>query len=62
VAEEVVIEIDQRGDVTVNVNGVVGTGCTGLTKAIEDGLGVTKKRTLKPEHAQAVSRPRPVGR
>lgn len=63
-AEEIVIEIGVDGAVRLEVNGVAGTRCRDLTKAIEAGLGEVEHRAAKPELRQAAAtvRARPAGR
>lgn len=48
--QEVIIDIDERGNVTVEGKGFTGNECTALTKEIEQALGDVEKRTLKPEY------------
>ena len=50
--EEIVIDIDTDGNVTVEGKGFVGTECTALTKEIEAALGTVERRNLKPEYRQ----------
>lgn len=51
---EVVIEIDQTGKVTTEVNGCTGSGCENLTKAIEDALGTVESTERKQEFYKPV--------
>ena len=44
--------IKQDGTVTEEVIGVVGNGCQGLTKNIEEKLGVVQRVEHKPEYYQ----------
>lgn len=44
------ILIDQRGQFTVEVNGVVGQGCEALTKALEKELGSVSATQKKAEY------------
>lgn len=61
-AQEIVIDIDRSGNVTVEGKGFQGTECTALTKAIEDELGEVTDRKLKPEYRQAAPHLRTQGR
>jgi hypothetical protein len=56
--EEVVVEIDENGDVSVEVNGVKGSTCEELTRSLEEALGKVTKSTRKQEYFQNVSRNR----
>lgn len=51
--EEVIIEIDARGNVTVEGQGFVGADCKTLTKDLEAALGTVEATRLKPEYRQA---------
>ena len=44
--------IKQDGTVTEEVIGAVGSECEGLTKSIEDKLGVVQRVEYKPEYYQ----------
>jgi alcohol dehydrogenase class IV len=44
--------IDAEGNVKVDAQGVQGTGCQALTKAIEDSLGRVTADQKKPEYFQ----------
>lgn len=50
--KSVSVTIDENGNPSIEVTGVVGKACTELTKALEALLGVEANRTLKPEHAK----------
>lgn len=47
--EEITVEIMPDGEVKIEVNGVVGSGCAALTKALEESLGVTTSDEKKAE-------------
>lgn len=47
--EEITVDITPDGEVKIEVNGVVGSGCTALTKALEESLGVTTSDEKKAE-------------
>jgi hypothetical protein len=47
---EIIVEIDEVGNPTVEVIGFVGPGCTKLTEALEKVLGAKTKDTKKPEY------------
>jgi hypothetical protein len=50
--EQIIIDIDPDGTVTLEVKGVVGPGCTALTDGIRKAMGAeVVERHLKPEHA-----------
>jgi hypothetical protein len=46
------IEISAKGDVTVEANGVRGSGCQALTRGIENALGTVTADTKKTEYFQ----------
>ena len=54
-AERIKIVIGKDGGVTVDVSGVKGNGCKALTKAIQDGLGVTTSDKSKAEMYETVT-------
>ena len=56
--EEIIVDIDERGNARIEGVGIVGEDCTRLTKAIEEAVGEVAQRTLKPEYRQT----RTVGR
>jgi hypothetical protein len=51
--QEVIIEIDERGNATIEAKGFEGAECKLLTKAIEDALGDVEKVVEKPEFRRA---------
>lgn len=59
--QEVVIEIDEHGDVTVEGKGFAGAECVKLTEAIEEAVGTVEQRKLKPEYRQTQPVVRKVG-
>lgn len=50
--EELEISISNTGEVTVNVIGAKGSSCIGMTKDLEESLGVVKKFEKKREFYQ----------
>lgn len=50
--EELEISISNTGEVTVNVIGAKGSSCIGMTKDLEESLGVVKKFEKKSEFYQ----------
>jgi hypothetical protein len=53
--ETIKFVIKQDGTVTEEVIGAVGNACEGLTKNIEEKLGVVQKTEYKPEYYQQQS-------
>lgn len=47
--QNVIIKIDVKGKVYIEVDGVKGKKCLLITKEIEDILGIVEERKLKPE-------------
>lgn len=47
--QEITVEITPDGEVKIEVNGVFGSGCTALTKALEESLGVATSDEKKAE-------------
>ena len=47
---KVKVIVSKDGEVTVDVNGVVGRDCEKLTRELEKKLGLVKKRTKKREY------------
>ena len=48
--QELEIQVDRDGNVTVHVKGVKGEECLALTNSIEDALGRVTDRSLTHEH------------
>jgi len=48
--EVVIIDVAPDGKTTIEVQGVVGPGCTALSKPFEERLGVVTDRSHKPEY------------
>lgn len=48
--EEIEIVIDEDGQAQVSVSGVSGSGCTKLTKELEEALGGSKDKKLTNEY------------
>lgn len=55
-AQEIIIDIDANGDVTVEGRGIEGPECMKLTKEIEAALGTVTQVTKKPEFHRTVPR------
>ena len=53
--QSIKFSIKQDGTVTEEVIGAVGSECEGLTKSIEDKLGVVQRVEYKPEYYQTVT-------
>jgi hypothetical protein len=51
--EEIIVTISPTGDVQVTVEGVTGSGCAVLTKALQDALGTTTEDRKTAEYFQA---------
>ena len=49
---QIVINIDNSGDVTVEAKQIAGGGCQALTAAIEAAVGRTTVDVRKPEYHQ----------
>lgn len=43
------VRITPMGEITVEADGFKGQGCEAATKAFEEALGTTNKRTRKPD-------------
>ncbi|MCC7421816.1 MAG: DUF2997 domain-containing protein [Planctomycetaceae bacterium] len=52
---EVIVDVSPEGEVKVEANGVVGSGCQQLTKAIEQSIGKTTGDQKKPEFHQTAA-------
>ncbi len=50
--QEIVVKVDRKGKVTVEVNGVQGSGCQALTEALEAELGKKTGGAVKEEFFQ----------
>ena len=50
--QQIVVTIDAQGEVKVEAVGVKGSGCQGLTAAIEKALGTVESDTKKAEFYQ----------
>lgn len=48
--EEIKIIIAKNGQVTIDVEGIKGSGCKNLTKALEKAFGTTTKSKKKAEY------------
>lgn len=46
---KIIFHIDKKGDVKVEVDGVIGESCKDLSKAFTDALGTTVSVNEKPE-------------
>lgn len=47
--QKVIVKIDIKGKVFIEIDGVKGKKCLQITKDIEEILGSVEKRVLKPE-------------
>lgn len=54
--EEIHVTIDCEGRILLEVSGVKGAGCTGLTKFLEEALGEVEDRDLKPDYYEEALR------
>lgn len=59
--EEILIDIDEKGNVQVEANGVVGADCKTLTADLERELGDVEAVKYKPAYRQARPQARKVG-
>lgn len=59
--EEIVIDIESDGTVTIEGKHFVGSECTALTKELEHDLGAIGTRRLKPEFHRTRATTRKVG-
>lgn len=50
--QQVIVDISESGEVTVEAVGCRGTGCAALTQAIERAIGQTVADVKKPEFTQ----------
>ena len=60
--EEIVIDIDAKGNVTVEGKGFSGPECKTLTKDLEAALGKVEKTVTKPEYSRTHVKPRTASR
>lgn len=49
-SETITITVDEDGEAIVEVNGVEGSSCEILTQELEETLGLTTEKQLKPEY------------
>lgn len=59
--KEVIVEIDENGNPTVEAKGFSGPDCKLFTDAIEKALGKVESVELKPEYRQSRAIGRKVG-
>lgn len=50
--KSILVEIDERGEVTIKAVGFKGSSCEKATAAIEKALGTATKRTRTPDYWQ----------
>ena len=50
--QRIIFRINQDGNVSEEVQGVTDGTCMGITKDIEETLGIVNTRELKPEYYQ----------
>lgn len=48
--KQIIIDIDEQGNVSVEGKGFKGPECRQMTAAIEESLGTVENVTLKPEY------------
>jgi hypothetical protein len=50
--DQIIITVTESADpqITVEVEGFVGKGCTALTKGLQDAIGTTVNEEFKPEY------------
>jgi len=51
--EQIVIDIDEAGNVRIEGKGIVGPDCESLTADLESSLGTVESHVRKPEFRQA---------
>ncbi len=51
---EIVIDIDENGNIIFEVNNAKGKGCKELTEALEKALGEINSMNKKPEYDQFI--------
>ncbi|MEO5715983.1 MAG: DUF2997 domain-containing protein [Luteolibacter sp.] len=49
-SRRILVRVTPAGEITVEAEGFKGNGCEAATKAIEEALGKTGKRTRKPDY------------
>lgn len=59
--QEIVIDVDPVGNVTVEGKGIEGSECKALTQGIEEAIGVVTKTVKKPEFHRTRTTTRKVG-
>ena len=60
--QQIVVTISPEGEAKIEASGFVGATCTAATKPLEEALGVSAGRQLKPEyHLAPVARTQKVG-
>lgn len=59
--EEILIEFDANGDMTVEGKNISGSDCVALTEEIEKAVGTVAKRVLKPDYHRPKQNVRKVG-
>lgn len=50
--KQIIVEIDDKGEVTIKAVGFKGSSCAKATAAIEKALGTPGKRTFTPDYWQ----------
>ena len=48
--KDIFVKIGKGGKITIEVDGVEGSGCEALTQAIASALGVTEQVNHKPQY------------
>lgn len=60
--KSITVEITPEAEIKIEATGFRGNACEKATAAIEEALGVTGKRTKKPEYHQSIVPEQKVGR
>jgi len=50
--QQIIVNIDAKGEIDLKVRGVAGSGCLALTRALEQELGVTTGDVKTTEYQQ----------
>lgn len=51
-SKQIVVEVDESGNCSIDGQGFTGTECDKFLSEIENALGVSTKREKKPEYRQ----------
>lgn len=58
--QQVIVTVDETGEVKVEAKGITGSGCKALTEAIERAIGTVSGDVKKPEFTQQANQQRTV--